>query len=88
MPGWTVAPSGAWTLLRPARTGINLIAAVIGGITTTYTVVGGIRTVMVTEAFQSCMLMLGAVLTIALISWKLGGVSAWIEIASWHAWGF
>lgn len=54
-----------------------LIAVVIGLVTTTYTLVGGIRTVMVTEAIQSSMLMMGAFLTIVLISVKLGGVGAW-----------
>ena len=53
------------------------LAIAVGAVTTTYTLVGGIRTVMVTEVLQSCMLILGAFLTIVLISIQLGGVGAW-----------
>ena len=59
-----------------------LIVVVIGAVTTAYTLLGGIRTVMVTEAVQFCMLMLGAVLTILLITVNLGGVRAWFP----HHW--
>ena len=55
----------------------TVIALSIGAVTTTYTMVGGIRTVMVTEAVQSSMLMMGALLTIILISRSVGGVGAW-----------
>ena len=54
-----------------------IIAAAIGLVTTTYTLFGGIRTVMITEAVQFCLLVTGALLTIASITWKLGGVGAW-----------
>jgi SSS family solute:Na+ symporter len=54
-----------------------LIAAVIGVVTTTYTLFGGIKTVMITEAIQFCLLVVGALLTIATVTWKLGGVGAW-----------
>ena len=55
----------------------HTIAIVVGLVTTTYTLFGGIRTVMITEAVQFCLLVTGALLTIASITWKLGGVSAW-----------
>jgi len=38
---------------------------------------GGIRTVMITEAVQFCLLVAGALLTIASVTWKMGGVQAW-----------
>lgn len=53
------------------------IAAAIGVVTTTYTLFGGIRTVMITEAVQFCLLVVGALLTIASVTWKLGGLHAW-----------
>jgi SSS family solute:Na+ symporter len=55
----------------------HVIAVVVGLVTTTYTLFGGIRTVMITEAVQFCLLVLGALLTIASITWKLGGLTAW-----------
>ena len=54
-----------------------MIAIVIGLVTTTYTLFGGIRTVMITEAVQFCLLVTGALLTIASITWRLGGIGAW-----------
>ena len=55
----------------------TVIAVAIGVVTTTYTLFGGIRTVMITEAVQFCLLVAGALLTIASITWKLGGLGAW-----------
>jgi len=54
-----------------------LMITVIGLVTTTYTLIGGIRTVMITEAVQFFIMLLGATLTIVSISARLGGVSAW-----------
>lgn len=53
------------------------ISIAVGLVTTTYTLFGGIRTVMITEAVQFGLLVTGALLTIASITWKLGGVGAW-----------
>jgi Na+/proline symporter len=53
------------------------LAIMVGAVTTTYTLIGGIRTVMVTEVLQSGMLVLGAFLTIILITVQLGGVGPW-----------
>ncbi len=53
------------------------ISIAIGIVTTTYTLFGGIKTVMITEAVQFCLLVVGALLTIATITWKLGGFGAW-----------
>jgi SSS family solute:Na+ symporter len=54
-----------------------LFTVVTGVVTTTYTLFGGIRTVMITEVVQFFMLLMGALLTIVSISVKLGGVSRW-----------
>jgi len=51
-------------------TGVGLIAV-------TYSSVGGMRAVVITDTIQFCLLVLGALLTIALITWHLGGVGAW-----------
>jgi len=54
------------------------IAIVITGLVTmTYTLLGGIRTVMITEVVQFFMLLAGAVLTLISISVRLGGIRAW-----------
>ena len=49
----------------------------VGLLTTLYTLFGGIRTVMITEVIQFCMMLLGALLTIVSITIKTGGVAAW-----------
>jgi len=54
-----------------------IIMLITGLITTTYTLIGGIRTVMITEVVQFFMLLAGALLTLASISLKLGGVAGW-----------
>ena len=55
----------------------TLIVLVIAAVTTTYTLVGGLRTVMITEAVQFFLLLTGAVLTIVSITVSLGGVGRW-----------
>jgi len=54
-----------------------LFALAAGAVTTTYTLLGGLRTVMITEVVQSFLLLLGALLTLLSISVRLGGVAAW-----------
>jgi solute:Na+ symporter, SSS family len=54
-----------------------VIILIIGAVTTTYTLLGGIRTVMVTASIQGVMLLLGVFVVVGLISVKLGGVAAW-----------
>ena len=57
-----------------------LMIAVIGLVTTTYTLSGGIRTVMITETVQFFIMLLGATATIVSVSVRLGGVSAWLPV--------
>ena len=46
-------------------------------VATTYTLIGGIDAVMVTSVLEFFLLIIGAALTIASISWRMGGVAAW-----------
>ncbi len=53
------------------------VAVVIGLVTVVYTSMGGLRAVVFTDVVQSFILFGGAVLSIILISVKMGGVTAW-----------
>jgi SSS family solute:Na+ symporter len=55
----------------------NTLALAIAAVTTTYTLMGGFRAVMVTEVVQFFVLLAGALLTIGSISLRLGGVAPW-----------
>lgn len=58
----------AW---RPA------VAAFSGFVAVLYTSIGGLRTVVITDFFQFICLLLGGVLAIVIISWRMGGVT-WV----------
>jgi SSS family solute:Na+ symporter len=65
----------------------------LGVLTAIYSSMGGIRAVVMTDAIQSITMLAGAVITLAVISYKLGGVSAWWPTewpAHWQtpSWGF
>lgn len=49
----------------------------VGVIGTGYTIIGGIRAVMITDVIQFCVLIGGAVLTILYIAYRCGGLVAW-----------
>jgi SSS family solute:Na+ symporter len=53
---------------------VNVAMAVI---TVVYTVEGGLKAVVVTDAVQAILMFLGAAVTIVVVSVALGGVSAW-----------
>jgi len=53
------------------------LCALLGLITVAYTAMGGLRAVVLTDVIQSLILFGGAVLTVAIISVKLGGPGAW-----------
>jgi SSS family solute:Na+ symporter len=53
---------------------VNVAMALI---TLVYTVEGGLRAVVVTDAIQAVLMILGAVVTIVLITAALGGIDAW-----------
>jgi SSS family solute:Na+ symporter len=56
---------------------IPAISAIAGLIAVIYTSLGGLRTVVLTDLFQFALLLLGALLTIAIISVDMGGFSWW-----------
>jgi SSS family solute:Na+ symporter len=60
-------------------TGLNMPAVLIavGLVGTIYTVLGGIRAVMITDGIQFAVLIGGALLTVAFVSVKCGGITAW-----------
>ncbi len=51
--------------------------ALLGAITVAYTSMGGLRAVVLTDVIQTFILFGGALLTLALISYNLGGLGAW-----------
>lgn len=59
------------------RRWLPLIGATIGLIATLYTLAGGIEAVMTTAVLQFALLLLGAALTVGLITLYAGGVRAW-----------
>ena len=53
------------------------LCALLGVITIIYTSLGGLRAVVVTDVAQTLILFGGAILTMGVVTWQLGGVSAW-----------
>ena len=64
-------------LLGLERSWSPYLSATMGLITVMYTTEGGLRAVVVTDALQSLIMFLGAVVTLGVISFELGGVGAW-----------
>ena len=56
---------------------IALVTGGVGGIGTLYTVVGGIRAVMITDVIQFIILFGGALFTIVLVTAHCGGFTGW-----------
>jgi len=70
-----------------------LLCALLGAITVVYTSMGGLRAVVVTDVTQTIILFGAAVLTLVLVSLRLGGVESWFPThwpAQWPepTWGF
>lgn len=57
---------------------IPYVVIVSGLITIIYTTMGGFRAVVITDAVQFFILLAGPILTIAIISFKMGGIGAWL----------
>ena len=53
------------------------ICVAMGVLTVIYTAAGGLRAVVVTDALQCAIMLVGAIVTLAVITVKLGGVGAW-----------
>jgi len=65
----------------------------LGVITVIYASEGGIRAVILTDAIQSITMLLGAIMTLAVVTYRMGGVEAWWPTAwpsQWPEpnWGF
>ena len=56
---------------------LYLVTAITGLVAITYTSLGGLRAVVITDLFQLLLLLGGALGTVALITLKTGGVSGW-----------
>lgn len=59
-----------------------VIVVLVGVIAVGYTSLGGLKAVVITDAIQTVLLYSGAVLVIAIVSWKLNGFS-WFP-TEWH----
>ena len=64
-------------MLGLGPTATILASVIMFGITLIYTAEGGMRAVVVTDAVQSLIMLVGAAAVIVLVSISLGGVSAW-----------
>lgn len=64
-------------LLHLPPTVAPLLSLVVTGVTVAYTLLGGIKAVVVTDVIQTFLMIGGAFITLALITWSLGGVGAW-----------
>ena len=68
-------------LLDLGRDWLPWLCLIMGAVTLAYTVVGGLRAVVVTDAVQATLMVLGAGTAIAVISVRLGGVGGWWPVA-------
>ena len=69
------------------------LSIALGGITAIYASVGGIKAVVMTDAIQAITMLAGAIITLAVITGRMGGVSEWWPTAwpdHWQepSWGF
>lgn len=53
---------------------VPVIALISGFIAVLYTSIGGLRTVIITDFFQFACLFLGGIVTIGIVTWRMGGV--------------
>lgn len=56
---------------------LHFVLISIGVIGTIYTIMGGIRAVMITDVIQFCVLIGGAGLSVLYVAWRCGGLTAW-----------
>lgn len=68
------------------RRSIPLLEAAIGLLATLYTLAGGIEAAMVTAVLEFAVLVLGAVMTLVLITVRTGGVGGWWPAAAPAHW--
>ncbi|EAQ78073.1 sodium:solute symporter family transporter [Blastopirellula marina] len=54
-----------------------LLCVALGVLTALYSSMGGIKAVVITDAIQSITMLIGAILALAVVTYSLGGISAW-----------
>ena len=59
------------------RLPLPYVLAAVGVVTTIYTIMGGIRAVIVTDVMQFAILMLGGIMAIVYVTWRFGGFGWW-----------
>lgn len=69
------------------------LCVALGVIATIYSSWGGLKAVVMTDAIQSLVMLLGAIITLTVITWHMGGIAAWwpnVWPSHWQqpSWGF
>lgn len=77
-----------WAVSKITGVPLPYFLVFVGVITTIYTVMGGVRAVMITDVLQFVIMVAGGLLAIGYVTWKCEGVSWWpdwssTQIASW-----
>lgn len=72
-----IASTALTVIVGIDRKWVPLVSLVVGIVPLIYTTMGGLRTVIIANAVQFFLLLLGAVLTIAIITVRCGGFSWW-----------
>ncbi len=97
--GWmaTILYATSYVILVPllgaSELWIPVFCLAIGSLTAIYSSTGGFRAVVTTDAIQALTMVVGAAVTLAVITYRLGGVGGWWP-ASWPShwqtpsWGF
>jgi SSS family solute:Na+ symporter len=59
------------------RLPLPYVLGAVGAVTTVYTVMGGIRAVIVTDVLQFAILMIGGIMAVVYVTWRFGGFGWW-----------
>src|SRR4051794_2671697 len=79
--GFIILTCGA-VVANITRLPLSYVLAAVGVVTTIYTVMGGIRAVIVTDVLQFAILMLGGIMVVVYVTWRFGGLSWWPQWGS------